>query len=129
MTMKPIAVALLIIALVAGCGGEHQTESANATDRAFITNMVPHHQSAVEMARIAQRRAPHPEVKALAASIIRDQQSEIELMRGVQKDIAANEHGSMDEMGTGHGEMDTSGGMDMSMEDMGMDMDPADLET
>jgi uncharacterized protein (DUF305 family) len=50
-------------------------------DRAFIDEMIPHHQSAIDAAQIAQRQAIHPEIRDLAAAIIADQQREIDQMR------------------------------------------------
>jgi uncharacterized protein (DUF305 family) len=50
-------------------------------DIQFIDMMVPHHQGAVEMARIAEARAHRPELKALAVDIIKGQATEIEQMR------------------------------------------------
>jgi len=38
-------------------------------DAQFIDMMVPHHQGAVEMAKIAQRRAEHPEIAQMAEAI------------------------------------------------------------
>lgn len=54
-------------------------------DRRFIDMMVPNHQAAVEMARMAQRRAERPEIRALADEIIRTQSEEIGLMRGYRR--------------------------------------------
>lgn len=39
--------------------------------------MVPHHQAALEMARIAQRRAEHAEPTQMAAAVLRGQPGEI----------------------------------------------------
>lgn len=50
-------------------------------DLAFIDAMIPHHRSAIMMAQIAIQRAQHPELKALAQTIIDAQQQEIEHMR------------------------------------------------
>ena len=56
-----IAVALIALAF-AGCGSDDESDSAssstggNGTDRAFVKEMVPHHQSAIDMAEIAQKR-------------------------------------------------------------------------
>jgi len=54
---------------------------ANEVDRAFIEMMVPHHQSANEMAEMALQKAQSPEVKKLAQTIIRDQSREIQQMQ------------------------------------------------
>ena len=50
-------------------------------DQAFIDMMVPHHQAAVEMAKIAQQRATHEELRTLAEAIVGAQETEIEQLR------------------------------------------------
>ncbi len=50
-------------------------------DRAFIDNMVPHHQLAVAMARVELARGKRPQVRALAREIISAQNDEITLMK------------------------------------------------
>jgi uncharacterized protein (DUF305 family) len=49
-------------------------------DKAFIDAMIPHHQSAIEMAQVAREKSEIPEIKELAADIISAQQNEIEEM-------------------------------------------------
>ena len=56
-------------------------------DQLFIDMMVPHHEGAVEMARIAQQRAEHPEIKQLAADILRSQDDEISRDAAVATDL------------------------------------------
>jgi uncharacterized protein (DUF305 family) len=50
-------------------------------DQHFIEMMIPHHQDAIDMAQLAPSQAKHPEIKQLAASIIKAQTSEIGQMR------------------------------------------------
>ena len=50
-------------------------------DKPFIEMMIPHHQSANQMAQMALSRAKNPEVKKLAQSIIEEQTREIEQMQ------------------------------------------------
>jgi uncharacterized protein (DUF305 family) len=50
-------------------------------DQAFIDNMVPHHEGAVEMARIELAKGRRAEVKKLAAQVVSAQNSEIERMK------------------------------------------------
>ena len=47
-------------------------------DQRFITAMIAHHQGAIAMAKEAQTRAEHPEIKQLASAIIQAQETEVE---------------------------------------------------
>lgn len=47
-------------------------------DQMFIDMMVPHHQSAIEMAQIELQQGENPELKAMAESMIQSQQAEID---------------------------------------------------
>ena len=57
-------------------GDENSAGNSNA-NRAFLEAMIPHHESAIEMANIAKRRAEHPEVRELAKRIVNTQREEI----------------------------------------------------
>ena len=50
-------------------------------DLQFIDTMIAHHQGAIEMARLADGRAEHAELKELARKIVADQEREIAQMR------------------------------------------------
>lgn len=50
-------------------------------DKAFIDNMIPHHQSAIEMAQIAQKESQNPRIKELADDIVSAQEEEISQMK------------------------------------------------
>jgi uncharacterized protein (DUF305 family) len=50
--------------------------------------MIPHHRSAVEMAKLAQRYGESAEVKQLARAIIATQNAEIRQMRGLDRRLA-----------------------------------------
>jgi len=54
----------------------------DAADVMFAQMMIPHHQQAVEMAKLAAVRATDPQVKALAGRIKAAQDPEIATMRG-----------------------------------------------
>lgn len=54
-----------------------------ALDKAWLSGMVPHHKAALDMAKVEVARGKNPKVKALAASIIADQQKEIGEMTGI----------------------------------------------
>jgi uncharacterized protein (DUF305 family) len=79
--------ALALVALAAlvlgACGGEEDKQAAEAgpAEQAFLEAMVPHHETAVEMALVAGQRAEHPQVSELAAAIVGAQQKEIRRMR------------------------------------------------
>jgi uncharacterized protein (DUF305 family) len=50
-------------------------------DRDFILQMIPHHQGAIDMARVLLLYGQDPGLRRLAREILTDQQSEIDLMR------------------------------------------------
>lgn len=54
-----------------------ELENQQPFDRAFIDAMIPHHESAIEMARIANEESDNPRVRDLAGRFIEAQESEI----------------------------------------------------
>ncbi|MQA25583.1 MAG: DUF305 domain-containing protein [Micromonosporaceae bacterium] len=78
-------------ALLAACGAGDDSPTApdakfNDADVTFAQNMIPHHEQAVEMAKLAPTRASNPEVKRLASQIEEAQDPEIKTLRGWLKD-------------------------------------------
>jgi uncharacterized protein (DUF305 family) len=63
-----------------------QGKAGAAFDKAFLGEMIAHHQGAIEMARMALKDAEHPEIKKLARAIVAAQTSEITEMQGWQQD-------------------------------------------
>lgn len=55
--------------------------TATPFDKAFIEEMIPHHQMAVMMAQMLKSSTTRPEMKQLADNIIKAQNKEIEQMR------------------------------------------------
>ncbi len=49
--------------------------------------MIPHHMMAVQTAQTAGRQGDHPQIKALAASIISDQHAEIAQMTPIAQQL------------------------------------------
>ena len=99
-----------------GSGGMAQQmvmEDGEYSDRAFIDAMVPHHQGAVDMARVALENAEHREIKELSRNIISTQQAEIEELKAIKEE----------EFGTSNVPMEIGAG---EMEAMGM-TDPDEL--
>jgi len=122
MKRKLLAASAAVAALaIAGCGSDSDDSASsgpepagNGADRAFVADMIPHHQSAVDMAKIAEKRGQSPFVKRLAADIIRTQNEEITVMR--------SEDGELADAGIEKGDL----GVGHSM--MGMENDAAALE-
>lgn len=69
---------LLVLAVsISGCGGTDEppsTPAGNATDARFVAGMIPHHEGAIEMAKLAETRAEREEIKQLADDILASQQ-------------------------------------------------------
>jgi uncharacterized protein (DUF305 family) len=93
-----VLTALIVALFLSACGSsgtqdhaEHEQTSEpvitgqpagfNADDVAFATNMIPHHEQAVEMAGLVPDRSTNPEVIALAEKVSAAQQPEINAMR------------------------------------------------
>lgn len=90
--LRVLLAAVAAIAL-AGCGNDTKTadtgaRAGNPVDRAFLADMVSHHQSAVQMATIAQKRGQSAFVKQLANDIVRTQTQEIDVMRSEDHKLA-----------------------------------------
>lgn len=54
---------------------------ARPFDKAFIDAMIPHHESAMEMAEVALEESENPEIRQIAENIVSSQEAEIEQMR------------------------------------------------
>lgn len=86
--MRPVLL-LALVAALAACGADPHADHAPASpaaapadpDLAFLDGMIPHHEEAVAMARLAPERAGSDEVRALAAQILAAQQPEIDTLR------------------------------------------------
>jgi uncharacterized protein (DUF305 family) len=77
---------LAVTGLLAACGqggGEQQQQAS--PERAFLASMVPHHESAVAMAKVSERQAKSDFVRALSEDIVQSQRSEIVQMRRIHE--------------------------------------------
>ena len=62
------------------CIGAMDIEFTGNADADFAKGMIPHHQGAVEMAKIVLEHGKDPEIRALAEGVIKAQESEIAFM-------------------------------------------------
>ncbi len=74
---------------------------AGSADAMFAVQMAVHHESAVQMARLAQQRAQRPEVRQLARDIERTQTAEIAQLRDAATRLGADPDGPTGGMGSG----------------------------
>jgi uncharacterized protein (DUF305 family) len=121
--LATVAAVIGIVALISSSRDHGDSEeephaaSAAQVDDDFSAQMVAHHELAIEMAEIAERRAEHPELQQLAGEIVAAQRGEISRMEAIHQRLfggptEGHEHG---DLGLSHAEM-------------GMDMDAAELE-
>jgi uncharacterized protein (DUF305 family) len=122
--------AAAIIALAAGCGsddsgstsgmdhGQSQTSTSGATatqaehndqDIEFAQMMIPHHQQAIDMAKMAAEKASDPKVKDLASRVEGAQDPEIQQMTDLLESWGASTETSTP--GMDHGDMSGEGMM------------------
>src|SRR5215207_876513 len=89
--MRRILLALAAAIVLAACnqGGQDQEQSTapaeaapNDADVTFTQNMIPHHQQAIEMAKLVDSRTDRPELHKLADSIVSSQREEITQLQG-----------------------------------------------
>lgn len=66
--------------------GSLKGKTGAAFDKTFLSEMIVHHQGAIEMAELAKKNAEHEEIKTLAEQIITAQTQEIEQMKQWQKE-------------------------------------------
>lgn len=114
-----------------GLTGNNQV--ANNIDRHFIEQMIPHHDGAVAMAKLALEKSKRTEIKTLATAIIEGQTKEIQDMEVWYKDWFGKD---VPQVSTGmmSGGMMSSSGMhmggqeDMTVLENAKDFDKAFLE-
>jgi uncharacterized protein (DUF305 family) len=80
---RSAALTALLVLSVAGASPAVATGKANATDRAFVREMIPHHQMATEMATMATTKGEHAKIRRLAKTIINAQSAEIRTLQRI----------------------------------------------
>lgn len=65
---------------------EVNSDSSKPFDQRFIEAMIPHHEGAIAMAKDAQQKAEHQEIRTLSGEIITAQEGEITQMQQWLKD-------------------------------------------
>lgn len=103
------------------------TKSSDSLDSHFIEQMIPHHNDAIIMSKIALEKADHEELKTLAQNIIDAQSGEITQMKRWYKDWFGKEVPEDEDVMDTHGMMQGNGRMHMGM--MGSDLDIDNLKT
>ena len=78
-------------------GMDHGVATSIVGDQKFVVGMLPHHQAAIDMARVELQKGKNPQVKALAQVIIDEQTSE----QGLMKTVAASHSWSTSSMSMG----------------------------
>jgi len=130
---KTATLALASLAIVASaCTGISGGDAP--IDRAFIDMMVPHHESAIAMAEMAQERAEQPELRQMADDIVAAQSAEISQLKDWRREwFGSADTPSMEEMpmlpgmSMPAGHSMSGGAMDMTQEvDALRDADPFD---
>jgi uncharacterized protein (DUF305 family) len=100
-----VLVAAIMLAACSQGGQKQGTGSASAApndaDVTFTQNMIPHHQQAIEMAKLVDSHTKRQELRTLARRIVVSQGQEITLMQGWLKSWgkpatpAGMDHGAM----------------------------------
>lgn len=93
--------------------------ASSSVDAAFVRQMIPHHEMAIDMAGTARRHAEHPELKRLAVSIIRTQRVEVKTLEGVGERLKIKTDASASESSMSA----DAKALGVDMGDMGMDVD------
>ena len=105
--------------------GAKSVQNSDILDAHFIEQMIPHHEDAITMARLAQTKAQRPEIKTLADSIISSQGKEIAQMKDWYKAWFGRDLPTGQQVMQHHGMMSSSSSMHMGM--MGTDQDEESL--
>jgi uncharacterized protein (DUF305 family) len=84
--VRVVAVVVLLVAVLAGCADAPAPPPAGgpaARDAAFLAQMIPHHEQAVELTAMVPGRGASPALEAIALRIDREQVEEIGQLQGL----------------------------------------------
>lgn len=112
------ALVMLLLTMVSGSYKTNTTKTvqdSTTLDAHFIEQMIPHHEDAITMAKLAQTKAQKPEVKQLANAIINSQDKEITQMKTWYKEWFGKELPSGNQVMQHHGMVSDSSEMHMGM--------------
>ncbi|MEV4422141.1 DUF305 domain-containing protein [Patulibacter sp. NPDC049589] len=145
-----LALALTGALAVAGCGSDDSDTSAGGghnghnmgsttaatsasavdVDKAFVSQMIPHHEMAVDMAGYAPAQGERSQIRELGKSIIAGQAPEIAQMKAIAKRLNVTPAAMpMDGESMDHGSMTAAAKtLGLSMDDMGMSMEMGTLK-
>jgi uncharacterized protein (DUF305 family) len=119
------AVVVIIMILIMNTGNDDDhtkmKASSNSTDVSFAQGMIPHHEQAIEMAKLVSSRSDNEDVKALAEDIVNAQDPEIKKLRAFLKSVDEPENSSH----SMHGEESMNEQMGMATEDQLSEMQDA----
>lgn len=68
------------------------------TDAKFLDQFSQHHMDAIEMAKMAEKKAENPELKKMARKMVKDQSKEIDQMKSWRKELFSSAPKSQSEM-------------------------------
>ncbi|CCH29945.1 DUF305 domain-containing protein [Actinosynnema sp. NPDC047251] len=98
------ALAALTFLVPAGCGSQPPAAPThNDADVTFAREMIPHHQGALDMAKLAEGRTANPELLALAKRVEQAQEPEIRTLTAWLREWGANPSADHGAHGTGSG--------------------------
>jgi uncharacterized protein (DUF305 family) len=107
-----LLIAAALLAVLVACGEDDEADRpGNRVEKSFLTGMVAHHESALEMAAIAKTRGKDLFVKDLAGDILLTQRREIDEMERIYERLF---DGKLTPDPSGHD------GLGLSAEDAGM---------
>ncbi len=94
---KPLTLVLTALTItVAGCGGDDGDGAPagtkpefNATDAAFSSSMLPHHEAGVALGMVAAEKGVNPQIRQLGEAIVEEQSREAKTLERFMREFDA----------------------------------------